>query len=121
MSKDIKSTIAAIAVVLLLLALWSSVPYFGLLFSASMLAVGSFMACRLQGWLVVFVIPISFAFLLLGFEDGSFNLQINQLRSTKLTSFAFISSIGIISIGAVIGVIVWYRRNNKLLNHDKST
>ena len=121
MNKDIKSVITALAVALLLLALWSNIPYFGLLFSASMLAVGSFMACRFQGWLVVFVIPISFGFLLLGFEDGSFNLHSKQLHSSTLTSVVFISSIVIISISAITGAIIWYRRNNKLLNHGKNT
>ncbi len=111
MREDIKSVITALVVVLLLLALWSNIPYFGLLFSASMLAAGSFIACRFQGWLVIFVIPISFCFLLLGFEDGSFDLQSYQLRSYTITSVAFLLSIVMISISAISGAIIWYRKN----------
>ena len=121
MNKDIKSAILALSVVFLLLVLWSNITYFGLLFSASLLAVGSFLACRSQGWMVIFAIPISFSFLLLGFEDGSFNLQSNQLFTFTITSIIFLLSIVIILISAITGSIIWYRRGNKLLNHGKNT
>ena len=121
MNKDIKSAARGLAVALILLVLWSRFPHFGLLFTALLLAVGSFMACRSQGWLVIFVIPISFSLLLLGFEDGSFNLQTNKLHSSALTSIMFITCNVLISISAITGSIIWYRRNNKLLNHGKNT
>ncbi len=110
MHSEFKGIILALAAVFLLLFLWQRFAYFGPLFVVAMLALGSFLACRASAWLTVFVIPLSSAVLLAGLEDGSFAMLTAQLHSHPGAWLVFSAGLVIITVSAISGALVGYRR-----------
>ncbi len=106
MVRDLRQAGIALAVTLFLILLWSALPCFGILFTTALLAVAAFIACRFQGWLALFVIPMSSGILVFGFGDNNAGEQ-TALCSDK--SMLLILGSIVISVAGITGAVRWYR------------
>ena len=97
-------------------ALWmySLGPIYSIWIFGVLLSGGAFFACRHQGWLLPFVIPLSVFVFLLGFEDGSFGLRgVSDLYENQTVFFHFVAALLLVWASSVLGAVKWWTTKGK--------
>jgi len=80
------------------------------------------MVCQRQGWLLLFVIPLSFVIFLLGFEDGSFALRgISEIFENRTVFLNFAAALVLVWGASLIGAIIWWGIKSKKGNEIQRT
>lgn len=104
--KNIAVRIVGFGALVALLWLWSRGPIYGIWIFGLLLGVGAFLACRRQGWLFVFVLPLSFVAFLFGVEDGSFKLRgISELYENRAVFLHFVAALVLVWSASLIGAL----------------
>jgi hypothetical protein len=94
--------------------LWSLGPIYGIWILGVLLSAGAFFACRRQGWLLLFVVPLSVFVFLFGFEDGSFKLHgISELYKNQTVFFHLVAALLVVWAGSLFGAVKWWASKRK--------
>ena len=121
-TKDIALYVATLSSVVAALWLWSRGPIYGIWIFSSLLSIGTYLVCRRNGWLVLFVVPLSFLFLFPGFEAGSPKLQgIRDLGEYRTILFNILGALFVVWGAAVWGTINWWRATGKQRDDPQRT